>query len=248
MKVENFKIEKWISGLTTAELSGIVSYKLYINDICITENLPEIEFEDALLQIDVCTECFYVGCSSGGYVQVLIDNDIVIWKEPLLANADAYEECQYGCSYGLKYGTIFWSKELFKNLLNCYNIQLDFDNEPFNDKISVKQAKDLWRIYGSKCLQPKSIGSYSIGKLEENFLAYYSDKIDDEECFELFKRAKKDWNKARKANLVYIPENAEKVTVIFDVIDGYREWDFIYKVGERVLYPVGDNFMIELEV
>lgn len=246
MKVESLKFEKWISGLTTAGLNQIISYKVYINEVCITANLPDIDFEDDLLQIDVCTECFYIGCASGGYVQVLGDKDIVIWKEPLLNREDDYAKCQYGHSYALKYGTIFWDRELFTTFLKQYNY--DEDKIQFSKHISVDQAKDMWRIYGSKCYEPKSIDSYSIQTLERDFLAFYSDEMEDEECKNLFKKSMMDWNLAKEVNLVSIPGASQKVAVIFDFTQKFREWDFAHIVGEKLLYPVGDGFAFELKI
>lgn len=246
MKVENLKFEKWISGLTTAGVDLITSYKVYINDICITSNLPQIDFEDDLLQIDVCTECFYIGCASGGYVQVLKDKDVIIWKEPLLHTNDDYERCQYGHSYGLKYGTIFWDRGLFTTFLKHYNY--DESKILFPERISVDQAKDMWRIYGSKCFEPKSIDSYSIDTLERNFLAFYSEGIEDKECINLFKKAKMDWDLAKEVNLVRLQEESQKVVAIFDFTQEFREWDFIHIDGEKILYPVGDGFAFELKL
>lgn len=245
MKVENLKFEKWISGLTTAEIDHMTSYKVYINDICITSNLPAIDFEDDLLQIDVCTECFYIGCASGGYVQVLKDKDIIIWKEPLLNTNDDYERCQYTHSYGLKYGTIFWDRQLFNTFLKHYNY-----NESdilFTENISVDQAKDMWRIYGSKCLEPKSIDSYPIDAIERCFLTLYSEGLEDERCIDLFNKAKMNWDMAKEVKLVNLPEKSQKVIAIFDFEQDFREWDFIYLNGQQVLYPVGDNFAFELK-
>lgn len=245
MKVKYLKFEKWISGLTTAEINHMTSYKVYINDICITSNLPELDFEDNLLQIDVCTECFYIGCASGGYVQVLKDKDIIVWKEPLLNTNGDYERSQYTHSYGLKYGTIFWDKELFNTFLKQYNY--DESNILFAGNISIDQARDMWRIYGSKCFEPKSIDSYPIDTLERNVLTLYSEGLEDEGCNNLFRKAKTDWNMAKEVSLVRLPEKSQKVIVIFDFEQEFREWDFIHLIGEKILYPIGDGFAFELK-
>lgn len=43
-KVDKFELVYWGSGIATAKISGVYSYKLFINEQKISNNLSEIEF------------------------------------------------------------------------------------------------------------------------------------------------------------------------------------------------------------
>lgn len=243
MLVADFKVK----SISSARFKDFKTYELIINGISITSNLPCLEVEEGLIQIDVCDECFTVGCASGGYVQAFLIDKLVIWKEPLVQDKDPYKVNQYRGSYGLKFGTIYWSIEKYKEFLDIYDVSMKNEDIFAADFLDINQARDLWRIYGSKCYMPNSLDSLSIEWLEEQFLSMYSEEKNNDECLTLYKGLKAKWDKGKKVTIVNLADDVIKVTVIFDVVQGYREWDFISYKGDKLYFPIGDGFALEIQ-
>jgi hypothetical protein len=245
MKVERFELKSWISKHTSADMENISSCRLLLNGVLMSDNLPLIEMNKNFLQIDVCEECFHVGCSSQGYVQVFVEGDWIIWKEILYE--DFIEERRYDfmSAFSLKYGTIFWPRPLYIELLHSFPERWSDRHLP-TVPLNGRQVVDLWRIYGSKMMMPESIDSYSLPRLEENFLTMYSDDgKSEEECRELFKRMKANLHTIEKISMVELPQDTIKYTVMFDY-NGHGEWDFLHVAGDKRFCPIGDGLALEI--
>jgi hypothetical protein len=241
MKVESFELRS--IPINTQSIQDI-SYKLIINGLEIPSNLPSVEYEDDLLQIDVCEECLTIGCSSMGYVQVITANEIVIWKEPLFD--DKNEHAIYQNAFALSEGTFFWPLNIYQQLMKLYNIQFNPVKFELSSGDLKKHGYDMWRIYGSKKFESETNDSLEINFLEEYFLTFEADNHTDEECWEIYKNAKRNWNISSSARLIQIPEGAKKISVIFDKVTSFTEWDILYFTNEFIYYPIGDGFAIKL--
>lgn len=218
-----------------------------MNGLKVSRNNFCHELEDNMLQIDVCEECFTSGCASGGYVEIINCDHFVIWKEPCTYYLDDYWKSHYTPAYGLKQGTIFWPKDLYSHYLNAFGSSLaEYKDIVQSDIIDVLQAKDLWRIYGSRCLHSTTIDSYELERLEEQFDFMYSEEFDHNGCHDFYIRAKEKWAKSHSAKIVSYPTDYNKIIVAFRTIKGYKEWDAIVYVGEKLYFPVGDCFAVEL--
>ncbi|MDT8901590.1 hypothetical protein [Anaeroselena agilis] len=233
MKVENLELISWTSGLTSAGLNSIQSYKLYLNGKLASRNIPYVEFENELLQIDVCEECFTVGCSSGGYVQILKSGDTVIWKQPLVT---ARSRLITG-AYILNYGSIYWPAERFYSFLEVFRC----NEKKLSEGITPMQGIDLWAIHGNKSMKTGVGLNYPLERLEENFLVVYSDVFSNEESFDVYKRARKRLGSYKQCNLIEIPHKAININVMFD-IDGCGIWDCLYIMDEEIVYSIGDGY------
>ena len=95
--------------------------EFFINNIKISNNFCEYELENDMLQIDICDECFSVGCSLNDYVQEIVCDKFIIWKEPLIAK-EPYKDF-VSASAGLEQGTIIWPKNLYLDLLRKFEVK-----------------------------------------------------------------------------------------------------------------------------
>ena len=128
----------WTSGQTSAGLNAIQSQKLLLNGLLFATNIPTIFTIENLIQIEICSECFEPGCSSGGYVQVFDENELIIWKEPLNEISNIREEP----AQELRHGTVFWERELYRSFMK----ETTKNNNFHSEKLSTKQAIDLCRL------------------------------------------------------------------------------------------------------
>jgi hypothetical protein len=100
----------------------------------------------------------------------------------------------------------------------------------------------LWRIYASGCFKPNSSDVYSFENIEENFLNFYTDSGSDNDNINFYREIKSIFEKVHKFIIEWIPEQAYKTVVIFDVIKGYSEWDFIRFINKKLYFPIGSGF------
>jgi len=200
-----------------------------------------------MLQLDnFCDHCFSVGCGGGGYVQILKFDDFILWKEPIICNSN--DEGLYFSAQGLRCGTIFWPQDLYFQFLKKFGSRYDYydDYEKIfkNYELPVSQAKDLWRINGSRSINSSTIDLYSLEELEEKFDFMYFEDYDYEKCLQLYNTAKKQLDTAQKAQIVILPNNAASLVITFQILGKYLEWSTLSYVNNQFYYPVGDNFAV----
>ncbi|NOU92128.1 hypothetical protein GC093_02610 [Paenibacillus sp. LMG 31456] len=232
MKVQEYKLIRNEKSPT---------YQLIINNELIANRFLEVDLKGTFMQLDVCEMCDSQGCSDMGYIEILEEANTIIWKEPLNTHIDV-EYWQYQAASGLRVGTIFWSIEDFKNLCNITNNSWE-RNVVSHKGISVEDAYDLWRIYGSKCFMPNYHYSYQLDIIEDNILGMYAIDFSEDECTELYKSLKNKWNTYSKVELLRVSNDMRKVTFMFDT-PIYREWDFIYYVEGKFFYAIGDDYLV----
>lgn len=240
MRVKTYELIPWISGLTTAGLNNVPCNKLMLNDVCISENVPnELSF-DNIIQIDICLQCFIPGCSSSGYVQVFEKENIVIWKEPYNKKNEISDES----ASGLNAGTIYWDSVVYAKFLS----QLGLTDAHKTLGIPIDQVFDLWRINAVNTMFPFASSSFfSIEKIEENIMGFYSIDFTADQSKDIYLSAKRSLLTTESSNVTIteLSESAVKIVAMLDT-SPYKEWDCVYYDNGVVLFPIGDNFAIRL--
>jgi hypothetical protein len=245
MKVKNFKLEEWVSGKTSANLENISSYKLYINNILFSANLPCLESgEDQLLQVEVCDQCFIPGCNLGGYVQILAVQNQIIWKAPLSVEGDESSTRQYLPAGMLKYGTVFWPAETYLKFIATFD-QSTNSLKLLKKDISYGQAYDLWRLHASNSICPGRNCNLSIIQIKEKVVTIHSENHNLSNSWEIYKTATNQWESTKIFSWTSIPLAAEKITLYFDVKD-FTQWDSIFFDEKKFYFPIGDGYAWEV--
>lgn len=241
MIVSSYELIPWYSGLTSAGLNQFASKSLLLNGIRISRNLPTIESCDNLIQVDVCDECFQPGCSSEGFVQVFGLDHFVIWKEPYIEN----DESRTGAIYGLKDGSIYWDASLYASFLAQFDHAA---NQHHIADLTSRQAFDLWRIHGAKTIFPQHTSVYySLERLEEEVIGFYSSEVSGERSKEIYFMAKLALQTAGKRELTLHERPAAAVAIIaMSDSNAYMEWECIYFDNGTYYYPVGDQLVVRL--
>ncbi|WP_206669688.1 hypothetical protein [Paenibacillus luteus] len=221
-------------------MNNIASHKLLINGICISANFPRKLEADPLVQIDICSECFEPGCTTGGYVQVFEQDNYVIWKEPY----DKDKANDVEPASGIRAGTIFWDSDQYAK----FTAEFALTDLGKRTGLPIEQAIDLWRIQGAKTLFGNMSSHFvSIERLEEDIIGFYSKGLSAMQSESLYLDAKKKLLSSNPSTLTIaeLTERAVKITAILDV-HPYKEWDCIYVENEKVLYPIFGNLAFRL--
>jgi hypothetical protein len=136
MIVKNFKI----MSNNASEIDALK--ELFINGIRFSSNIPYIDIWDNYIQIEACSHCNSMGCNDKGFVEVILEDKIIIWKEPTNNNSDKQSSLFDGVK-AFNNGSLIWDIESYKTFLLSFGENIENQDKHL---ATVDQAYDLWRF------------------------------------------------------------------------------------------------------
>jgi hypothetical protein len=235
MLVEEFELVPHEEGTFFLKLNGNIIAEYFYN--------LEAEFE-RLMQIDVCSHCYYPGCSDNGFIEVFDFNNYIVWKEPLSSKyASSHREFQSHSNF--IQGIVFWTrakyieftsliKQMNRSIINC-----------FGSKPTLIDLMDMWRLEASKIYSPEGVSKYSIKQIYENRIGLYNEDLSEEQCNRIFNQAINIINSETTYEIIEINHLMKPIVMMFDT-PIYKEWKSLYILNDEVLYSIGEGLVVRL--
>lgn len=223
--------------------------KLICDDVQLCNSIEWTEWLDELsVQVEVCEQCGYTGCASGGYVRVSRLAYHLIWTPPRLEHPDdAWEKEQYTPSSSLReHGAVAFA------VADWENWRAQFPNLPPAEAFPRSERRDLcaaW-AFSAPFTSDGAPGSDFLGMVREQIVA--AELTTNEEALRrlgtLVTWFAADQDAFVDGELVRANEDDRLEVLHLDVPDGHttqlREWR-PYAVHEsRLTLPFSDRWVL----
>lgn len=235
MLVEEFELVPHEEGTFFLKLNGNIIAD-YFYDL-------DAEFE-RLIQIDVCSHCYYPGCSDNGFIEVLHFNNYVVWKEPLSSRyTSSHREFQAHSKFDQ--GTVFWTRAKyieFTSLISQMNRSI---TNCFGSKPASIDLLEMWRLEAAKIYSPEGISHYSINQIYENRIGLYHENLSEDQCNHIFNQAINIINSKTTYEIIEANHLMKPIVMMFDT-PIYKEWNSLYILNDEVLFSIGEGLVARL--
>ncbi|MCR8842641.1 hypothetical protein NQ117_03015 [Paenibacillus sp. SC116] len=219
------------------------TFQLRLNEAVIAEYFYDLESNfDSLIQVDVCSHCYYPGCSDYGFVEVIDFDGYVVWKEPMNSK---YVECnrEFFPPAPLHSGSIVWSKSRYEELISKLNLIERNTTNCRGSKATFTDVLDLWRAEGSKLYSPfHPRCDYELGEIYQERMGLYHEHLIEEKCEHLFSKAMQGAD-LNIFEIVEVTASMKPIVMMFNV-PSYKEWKCLYIENDEVLYSIGNGLAI----
>ncbi|MBB3151698.1 hypothetical protein FHS16_001744 [Paenibacillus endophyticus] len=220
------------------------TYFLRVNKNIIADYFYNLEAEfGSLIQIDVCSHCYYPGCSDFGFIEVIDFNKYIIWKEPLSSKYVSSNR-EFQSNLRFNQGTIFWTRAKYIEFITLMKQMNRNTNDCFGAKPTVIDLYELWRLEGSKIYSSEGAPTYTLDYIYENRIGMYNEVLSENQCELILKQAMKAIN-SENFEIFEINFLMKPIVMIFD-IPIYKEWKCLYMMNDEVFYSIGEGLVVRI--
>lgn len=145
-------IETWSPNFSDSDVAAPVWTRIKFGQAVLCNALEWTEWNVNPVQVELCDYCGTVGCASGGYVNVSILGDLILWTMPIKSSgAEAQFAELYPATVIEKYGAVAFPEATWAVIRNATKAVPHASRLP----CSIGRAcRDAWAIAHSR---PKSV-------------------------------------------------------------------------------------------
>ncbi|WNR43661.1 hypothetical protein [Paenibacillus roseipurpureus] len=220
------------------------TFYLKLNGVIIADYFYHLESEyDSLIQLDVCSHCYYPGCSDYGYLEVIDLDTHIAWKEPMKSKY-SFSNRDFEPVQSLINGTIVWAKPKYNEFVSVLNQMNRSTIRCFGTRVEGIDILEIWRIEGSRLYSPGGFYTYDLDQIYQNRIGIYSEDLSEEQCEQIF-NDNRSLTKFNKIEIIEISNLMKPIVMMFDV-PIYKEWRCLYLLNEEVLFSIGEGLVARI--
>lgn len=222
------------------------TYFLKLNGDIVANYFYDLNSEfDSLIQVDVCSHCFYPGCSDHGFIEVVDFDPFIVWKEPLNSKYSSSNR-EFNPIECVSVGTIVWPKSKYNEFVSEITHLNRSTSNSFGLRAKAIDLFDVWRIEGSQVYSPGGFKKYEVEEIYQNRIGLYSMDLSEHDCEIVFYEAANIFdNKMSEIEIIEVNDEMKPIIMIFDRPE-YKEWKCLYLLNQEVLYSFSKGLVARI--